>query len=55
MVLELREEEIYNRRTQEKERKTLVAFAIDSVPERRPFLIWRDLVYVRVRPSDRDT
>lgn len=53
MVLELREEEIYNRKTQEKERKTLVAFAIDSVPERRPFLISRDLVYVR--PSDGDT
>lgn len=35
-----------------KDEKKFVTFEIDSVPERRPFLISRDFVYAR--PSGRD-
>ena len=34
----------------EEDEKIFVAFEIDSVPEKRPFLLSRDMVYAR--PSD---
>jgi len=59
--LELHEAEIYKRKgkynkknmNDEKDDKVFVAFEIDSIPERRPFLLSRD--FVSVRPSGTKT
>ena len=45
VTLELHEAEIH--RKQKGEKKTFAVFEIDSIPERRPFLLSRDLVYAR--------
>ncbi|KAM5566386.1 putative RNA helicase SDE3 [Rosa sericea] len=45
VTLALDESSIYKNR--EKEDKTFVAFELDSVPEERPFLLSRDLVFAR--------
>ncbi|XP_059447499.1 probable RNA helicase SDE3 [Corylus avellana] len=55
VILELQEAQIYKRsneyknynRNVEKDDKIFVVFEIDSVPEKRPFLLSRDLVYAR--------
>ncbi|XP_059448175.1 probable RNA helicase SDE3 [Corylus avellana] len=55
VILELQEAQIYKRsneyknynRNAEKDDKIFVVFEIDSVPEKRPFLLSRDLVYAR--------
>lgn len=39
-------------RNLENKNKTFVVFEIDSVPERRPFLLSRDMVYAR--PSGKE-
>lgn len=57
VIIELHEAAIYEKlknhkikkEVHEKVDKTFVAFQIDSVPEKRPFLLSRDLV--KVRPS----
>ncbi|PQP99674.1 putative RNA helicase SDE3 [Prunus yedoensis var. nudiflora] len=45
VTLKLHEAAVY--KNLEKEEKTFIEFEIDSVPENRPFLLSRDLVYVR--------
>lgn len=60
--LELHEAEIIKRSSrdnrshenQKKENKIFVAFKIDSVPERRPFLLSRDFVFARPSGEQRD-
>ncbi|KAJ0095045.1 hypothetical protein Patl1_16398 [Pistacia atlantica] len=51
VTLELHEAAIYKKsfkdKFDEKDDKVFVAFKIDSVPERRPFLLSRDFVYAR--------
>ncbi|KAF5450112.1 hypothetical protein F2P56_030488 [Juglans regia] len=55
VTLELHEAAIYKESTKyknlngnlKKKNKTFVVFEIDSIPERRPFLLSRDLVYAR--------
>ena len=43
VTLELQEAEIHKKR--KGDNKTFAVFEIDSIPERRPFLLSRDLVY----------
>ncbi|KAI5348461.1 hypothetical protein L3X38_001348 [Prunus dulcis] len=45
VTLKLHEAAVY--KYLEKEEKTFIEFEIDSVPEKRPFLLSRDIVYVR--------
>ena len=45
VTLELHEAEIHKKRKGDD--KTFVVFEIDSIPEKRPFLLSRDLVYAR--------
>ena len=45
VTLELHEAEIHKKR--KGDNKTFAVFEIDSIPERRPFLLLRDLVYAR--------
>ena len=60
--LELQKTEIVKRsskdnhshQNQKKENKIFVAFEIDSVPERRPFLLSRDFVFARPSGEQRD-
>ncbi len=60
VTLELEEAEIlkksnkdkYYNGSGEKDDKTFVQFKIDSVPEKRPFLLSRDMVYAR--PSGKE-
>jgi len=55
VILKLHEAEIYNRpnknkyynRSVEKDDKIFMVFEFDSIPEKRPFLLSRDLVYAR--------
>ncbi|KAM5566382.1 putative RNA helicase SDE3 [Rosa sericea] len=51
VTLKLNEAEIY--KNQKKEDKAFVAFELDSVPQNRPFLLSRDLVFAR--PVGRST
>lgn len=58
VTLELHEAAIYKKRgnwnvNEERDEKVFVAFKMDSVPERRPFLLSRDFVFVR--PSGRES
>jgi helicase MOV-10 len=55
VILELHDAQIYKgsnkyknyNRNVEKDDKIFVVFEIDSVPEKRPYLLSRDLVYAR--------
>ena len=60
MTLELEKATVYKKKNEyeysdgsdEKYDKIFVAFEIDSVPQRRPFLLSRDMVYAQ--PSDKE-
>lgn len=56
VTLELHKAAIYKKSFKdnfdEKDDKVFVAFEIDSVPERRPFLLSRDFVYARPAGSE---
>ena len=51
-VYEKKNEYEYSDGSDEKDDKIFVAFEIDSVPQRRPFLLSRDMVYAK--PSDKE-
>ena len=51
-VYKEKNEHKYSDGSDEKDDKIFVAFEIDSVPQRRPFLLSRDMVYAQ--PSDEE-